>query len=169
MIIVRLFKVGAKKVDSYPIEKENPTVQEFFEDIGEEYVQGTVTMKNMTVERNTVLRDNDTLYIVGAMRGNISNLPFEVKFIRLGDRRNPIMTVTAEDGFTIKRTLDQFEVDDRSKFYGADGKPAYQFQLKIGEDMVDVDEDHILIRPEGEESLRVVCAQRIKGNKEKKV
>ena len=164
MIEVRLFRLGSRKVDSYIFEENYPTVGDLLKRAGEEYERGKVTMNTADVGEYTTLHDRDTVYLLETMRGNISELPFEVKFYRLGSRESHPTCIPVYDGNTIKQALDQLDANDKAKFYGVDGEPAYEYQVSEGERTVKVKDDYVLIRPDREDYAKVICAQKLKGN-----
>jgi hypothetical protein len=157
MIVVKLMKFGAK-VEEYPLDTGS-TVDSLFRAAGKPYVQGSVTRNGSVVNSGTPLYNNDKLFIGDTVKGNLD--PFEVTFLPLGGRGTSLV---AEDGNTIKQTLDQLSETERAKFYRADGKSAYEFRIGNSRQLEDT---HVLSRDQmepGASSLRVICSQRVKGN-----
>jgi len=155
MITVKLMQLGAKVVE-YSLE-DCATVSDLFEIAEKTFVAGAVTRNQTTVSEDTRLYNNDKIFVGNAIKGNV---PFEVSFLRLGDSS---VNLTADEGYTIKRTLDQLDASEKSKFYRPDGKAAYEFRIGAS---TDVGENYVLQRPAGDATLRVICAQRLKGNKQ---
>lgn len=154
MVSVKLVKLGAK-TEEYNFD-HSPTVEELFDLAEENFVSGAVTRNNVTVEKHTILLDGDRIYLGSAIKGNI---PFEVNFRRFGSSS---INLPAEDGYTIKQTLDQLDQNERQNFYRADGKSAYEF--RVSNNGQPVDENYVLRRPEVGDTLIIMCTQRVKGN-----
>lgn len=153
MITVKLVELGSQ-IREYSLD-DSSDVGSLFRAAGKTFVQGSVTRNQAVVNEGTPLYDNDRIFLGRATKGN---LPFEVNFMRLGDTS---VNLPAEDGYTIKRTLEQLGGSERAKFYRADGSVAYEFRVSgVGQP---VDENHVLARP-AQGSLRVICSQRVKGN-----
>lgn len=153
MIVVKLMQLGASVIE-YSLE-DGSEVSDLFDAAGKTFVPGSVTRRQCNVNEDTTLHDGDKIFVGNAVKGNI---PFEVSFLRLGDSS---VNLPAEDGYTIKRTLEQLDDSEKAKFYRADGKAAYEFRIGAS---TDVGENYVLQRPAGDASLRVICAQRVKGN-----
>jgi len=153
MIEVKLIALGSPIVP-YALENRSD-VSSLFRAAGKSFVQGNVTRNQETVSEDTILHDGDRIFLGQAVKGNI---PFEVSFLRLGDAS---ISLPAEDGYTIKATLSQLGDDEKAKFYRADGKASYEF--RIGNSAA-ISEDTVLQRPDSG-TLRVICSQRVKGNK----
>ncbi len=151
MVIVKLLELGSQTKE-YSLENGS-CVGDLLDLAEKSFVQGTVTRNNCNVEEDTCLRDGDRIFIGRATKGN---LPFEVNFIRLGSSS---VGVAAEDGYTIKQTLEQLDNGEKEKFFRPDGSMAYEFRISGRK----VEDDHVLERPTSGE-LRIVCSQRVKGN-----
>lgn len=154
MIIVKLVKLG-EQTREYALESGS-TVENLFEQAGDDFISGNVTRNHSVVRLETVLYDNDRIYIGTAVKGN-QNI-FDVNFVRLGDST---ISLPAEDGYTIKKILEQLSEAEKGKFYRADGSPTYEF--RIGGEGRPVDENHVINRP-ASGSVRIICSQRVKGN-----
>ncbi len=154
MISVKLIKLGAQTRE-YCLAPSS-TLSSLLRSAGETFVSGSVTKNNVVLHSESPLYDGDKVYLGVATKGN---LPFEVNFMRLGGTS---VGLPAEDGYTIKRTLEQLDSADRANFYRADGSVAYEFRV-TGQGQP-VDENHILRRPSQGDSIRVICSQRVKGN-----
>ena len=157
MITVKLVKLGSQ-IKDYCLEY-SASVSDLLEIADETFVQGSVTRNNQVVNRDTPLRDGDRIYLGRATKGNIDD-PFEVSFMKLG---GSVVNLPAEDGYTIKQVLQQLDDAERRNFYRADGSVAYEF--RVSGNTRPVDENYVLQRPTNGDSLRVICAQRVKGNK----
>ena len=154
MITVKLVELGSA-IQEYCLE-DSSCISDLFDAAGKTFVQGSVTRNNSSINEGTTLYNNDRIFLGRATKGNV---PFEVNFMRLGDTS---VNLPAEDGYTIKRTLEQLGSEDRTKFYRPDGSVAYEF--RVGGVGSPVDENYILIRPSSSSSVRVICSQRVKGN-----
>ena len=158
MINVSIIQLG-REIVTYTLEDES-TVSDLLEIDGREYNEGELTVCQRAVGEDTVLRDGDRVVISKVVKGNVD--PFEVEIHQLGGRT---FTLPATDGMTIGQVIGQLESENRSRFFKADGKPAYEFrivetgsQTKVASSM-----DYILARP-ASGKLRIICAQMTKGN-----
>jgi len=153
MIHVKLVQLGSE-IKEYALET-GANVAQLLDAAGETYVDGSVTRNGSTVCRDTVLYDRDKVFIGKATKGNVD--PFEVTFVRLGDTS---ISLPAEDGYTIERTLQQLPESEKGKFFRADGKAAYEFRVGGG---APVELSYVISRP-ASGNVRVICSQRVKGN-----
>jgi len=154
MIVVKLIQLGRENRE-YALENSS-TVEDLFDAAEENFIQGNITRSHQIVSPETTLRDGDRIYIGTAVKGNQDI--FDVNFLRFGDQG---ISLPAENGYTIKKTLEQLSDTDKEKFYRADGKLAYEF--RIGNSGLPVGEDFVLNSP-NLESIRIICTQRMKGN-----
>ena len=153
MVIVKLIKLGQPNQE-FPLDNGS-NIKDLFDLADENFIQGNVTRNHQTVYPETELRDGDRIYIGTAVKGNQDI--FDVNFIRLGDST---VSLPAEDGYTIKKTLEQLGEVEKGKFYRADGSVAYEFRIGNGSP---VGEDYVINRPTSG-SIRIICSQRVKGN-----
>jgi hypothetical protein len=154
MITVKLIELGSE-VKEYALESGSD-LNDLLEAAEKDFSDGTITRNSQVLDEDSELHNGDRIFIGKATKGNLD--PFEVNFIRLGDTS---VALAAEDGYTIKRTLEQLSETEKTKFFRADGSMAYEFRVGGGQP---VDENHILQRP-GSGAIRVICSQRVKGNK----
>jgi len=151
---IKLTTVGGKS-ESFAFQNE-PKLSDLLRVAGKPFTNGCCTRNYENINENTLLYNGDKIYYGSAMKGNV---PFEVKFIRIGGNR--IISLTADDGYTIKQTLDQLDANERSSFYSEDGTSVYEYGVK--DNNFTVGDNHVLQRPENGE-LRIVCSSRMKGN-----
>ena len=154
MITVKLVKLG-RQTREFALENCS-TVEDLFDIADENFVQGNVTRNHGVLNSGAQLYDGDRIYIGTAVKGNQD--VFDVNFVRLGDST---ISLPAEDGYTIKKVLDQLGEDEKEKFYRPDGSCSYEFRIGGSQPR---DENFVLHRPTGG-SIRIICAQRVKGNK----
>ena len=154
MITVKLVELGSA-IQEYCLE-DSSCVGDLLEVAGKTFVQGSVTRNNTAINKGATLYNNDRIFLGRATKGNV---PFEVNFMRLGSSS---VNLPAEDGYTIKRTLEQLGAGDRNKFYRPDGSVVYEF--RVSGSGRPVDENYVLNHPVGSDSIRVICAERVKGN-----
>jgi len=156
MVIVKLVKVGSY-IKEVPFES-NTTLQNLLDSVEEKYVSNCITRGGIPLIPESTIYDGDTIYIMKSMKGN---LPFEAKFIILGTQE--IINLPVDDGYTIKMALDQLDAAGRERFYNADGKAVYEFRVEGVRQSVG--DNHIIARPAGD-SIRIICAKRLKGNEQ---
>ena len=155
MISVKLIELGSetKEIGLH----DGAVLTDLLDEVGKNFDDGEYTRNHQPISEDTTLYDRDRVFFGKATKGNLD--PFEVNFIRLGDTS---VSVAAQDGYTIKRTLQEGLSDsEKVKFFRNDGSVAYEF--RIGGQGQPVNEDHVLQRPTSG-SVRVICSQRVKGN-----
>lgn len=153
-VIVKLIRLG-QPIEQYEI-SQNPTVGALLDMAGEDFIENTITVNGGGVERCTILRDGDRVFIGKATKGNV---PFEVQLVRLGTQ-NGILSLPAEDGMTIKQIMDQIPSDKKDEFYKDDGKEVYEYRLSNGQS---VNSDYTIQRPTSG-TARLILSTRTKGN-----
>lgn len=154
MIEAKIYKLGSQ-IKGYGLET-GATVRDLLEAASEEDINELgLTRRGNPVGLDTRLEDNDIIFIGKAVRGNTS---FEVTFIRLGSTS---ISLGAESGNTIKEVLQNAGNDTYGSFFFENGEPRYEFRVKGVNSPVS--ENHQLIY--NGETLRVVCSQQVKGNK----
>lgn len=154
MITVKLIELGSQ-IEEYALEND-ATLENLLDAADKDLDGSTATRNGQVLSLDANLRDGDRIFIGKATKGNLD--PFEVSFVRLGDTS---VALAAEDGYTIKVTLQQLSDAEKAKFFRADGSVAYEFRIGGGQP---VDENYVLQRPQSG-AVRVICSQRVKGNK----
>ena len=154
MISVKLVELGSE-IKEYSL-NDGSTLQDLLNVANERYVEGAITRNNQPILPYANLYNGDRIFLGRATKGNLD--PFEVNFIRIG---GSTVHLAAEDGYTIKQTLEQLDGEERTKFFRADGKAAYEFRVGGGQP---VEMSYVLSRPPAGTAIRVICSQRVKGN-----
>jgi len=155
MIIVKLAELNSH-TQEYSLD-DGSTVGDLFEVANKTFIDGAVRINQSVVRDITVLQDGDRVFNGKVTKGNLDT--FDVSFAKLSDT---VTTISAEDGQTIRQVLDAgLSASEREKFFRPDGKPAYEYRI----DGTLVEETYVLRRPSGDRPIRVICSQKVKGNK----
>jgi len=155
MVVVQVIKVGAE-VRSYDV-SDNPTLANVLNKANEQFVQNAITINARNIiSPDTRLSDGDRVFIGSKVKGNV---PYVVEFIRLG--QGEVVRVSAEGDATISQCLDMLSSQNRAYFVGPDGKEVFQYQVNGSTRQAS---DIIPQPPAGQETVRVICAMKVKGN-----
>ena len=153
-ILVKLVEFG--DVKSYSL-TPGSTVDDLFKMAEKEFIQGNVTIRHNVVTGRMTLSDGDKVYNGRALKGNQEEI-FDVDFIKIGG--GVAVHIGIEDGMTVKEAIDLMREEDRASFFKANGDPAYEF--RIGGIKSSIDSE--IPRASGDETQRVLCTQKLKGN-----
>ena len=155
MIVAKLIELG-EPIEEFALE-DGATVGDLLDKADRDVDGCVITVNNVTSAESRRLYNNDKVYITRATKGNT---PFEVQLVRLGSS-DGIINLPAEDGYTIKRVIEQLPSDKRSQFFNADGSDAYEY--RIGGSGNPVNANHVLQRP-ASGTVRLILSQRMNGN-----
>ena len=161
-IVVKFVKIGPQTGTNDKVIDRGTTLGDFLRSMQETYVQGNVTIDRLGsyVRQDTVLQDNDRIFMGSPTKGNA---PFNVQFVRLGCQDSTVINLAADDGFTIRRTIEQLDSSTQAQFIGAHGKAKYEY--RIGNGSQPLGDDAVIPRPSSSTgSVRILCSQKTKGN-----
>lgn len=128
MILVKILQAGAA-VQEYAM-NVGDTVGDLLDAAGmEDVVIGNVHIGSMPVDENTVLGDNNKVYIGAPTKGNGF---LEVKIMRVGASGSAVSTILVETGTTIKEVIEKTPDEDRGLYFDATGRDIYEYRIGSG-------------------------------------